>query len=121
MTPTDQVGATGTAETSDVERIEADLARTRADLGRTVDELAGKLDVKANAQAKLASRRDHVVNTVAARRSQVVTSVNDASGHVRTVLADPEQRAAAGAKAAPVLAGVSALAILTGLFRRARR
>ncbi len=40
-------------QTPGVDEIEADIARTREALAGTVDELAGRLDVKARARARI--------------------------------------------------------------------
>lgn len=105
-------------DTRGPDQIEADIERDRARLGETVDELTSrleetkeevqsKLDVKKQAKAKWASVKDQ-----ARHRG---TSTTDG---VRTAVQDPQQRAELGAKAAPVLAGVSVVALMIGLLRR---
>jgi len=103
-----------------VEQIEADLARDRERLAQTVSELtdrltatkeqlSDKLDLKAQARA-----------TLAATRGQAKQRVAGLSGRVRGTASDPDQRAAAGAKVAPVLGGISAASLLAGVVRRLR-
>ncbi|MGB3258649.1 MAG: DUF3618 domain-containing protein [Ornithinimicrobium sp.] len=84
------------AEPKSPAQIEAEIAATRAELSQTVDALSAKLDVKSQAQQRVAA----------------------AKGRAQTTLEDPGARAEALRRAAPVLAGVGAVAVATGLLRR---
>lgn len=92
------------------EQIEADIARDRAKLSETVDELTSRLDPKTAAKAK-------VEDTKARARGRVA----EVQTRARAAASDPEQRASLRAKAAPVLGGISVVALLAGLVRRRRR
>lgn len=83
-------------QSKDPAQIEAEIAATRAELSQTVDALSAKLDVKSQAQQRVA---------VAKQR-------------VQTTMEDPNARADALKQAAPALAGIAVLAIVTGVLRR---
>lgn len=97
-----------TAASPDVAQIEADIARHRTDLGETVDELAGRMDVKAQAKASLTSVRDRATH-----------QVSDTTYRVRAAVTDPSHRTPA--VVAPALAGVSAVLLLAGALRRKKQ
>lgn len=84
-------------KSKDPEQIEADIEATRAELARTVDALSSKLDVKSQAQER----------------------VGQVKARAQATMQDPEARADALKQAAPVLAGISVVAVLVGILRRA--
>lgn len=84
------------AESKDPDQIEAKLQADRAELAKTVDALSAKLDVKSQAQERLA----------------------EVKAKAQTTIQEPEARADALKQAAPVLAGIAAVAVLIGILRR---
>ena len=93
---TDHRDSAAPGQSKDPAQIEAEIAATRAELSQTVDALSAKLDVKSQAQQRVAAAR---------QRAQ-------------TAIEDPSARADALRQAAPVLAGVALVAIVTGVLRR---
>lgn len=94
-----------TAPSKDPRQIEADIARHRQELGQTVDELTNRLDVKKQAQRKVAaakSQADHQFQSLKARAQDT----------------DTQEIAA---KVAPALAVVALVTLLAGVVRRVRR
>lgn len=63
------------AEQRTPEQIEAEIAVQREQLAGTVDELAAKLDVKAQAQRKVASLKDSATTDSGTPRPEVVAAV----------------------------------------------
>jgi hypothetical protein len=59
---------------SDPDAIRADIEQTRADLAETVDALHAKLDVKAQAKAKVAGVKDSVTTDTGKPRPQVLAA-----------------------------------------------
>jgi len=57
------------------EEIEADIAAQRARLAGTVDDLAAKLDVKSQAQQKVASLKDSATTDSGTPRPEVLAAV----------------------------------------------
>jgi hypothetical protein len=57
------------------EEIEADIAAQRAQLAGTVDDLAAKLDVKSQAQQKVASLKDSATTDSGTPRPEVLAAV----------------------------------------------
>ena len=57
------------------EEIEADIAAQRAQLAGTVDDLATKLDVKSQAQQKVASLKDSATTDSGTPRPEVLAAV----------------------------------------------
>lgn len=93
------------ATSKDPEQIEADIARHRQELSRTVDELTERLDMKKQAQQKVAT-----VKAEATDRVQIAKA--------RLQNAEPAELAA---MAAPVLGAVAAITLTIGLIRRLNR
>lgn len=91
----DQEGAKPN-ESTDPDEIEAEIEATREDLKNTVDALSHKLDVKSQAQDRVAELK----------------------GRAQATLSDPDRRSDALQTAAPVLGAVAALAIVVGVLRR---
>jgi hypothetical protein len=63
------------AEQRTPEQIEAEIAVQREQLAGTVDELAAKLDVKAQAQRKVASLKDSATTDSGTPRPEVLAAV----------------------------------------------
>ena len=72
-TPETQSGnASNGASPSDPDAIRAEIERTREDLAGTVDALQAKLDVKAQARARLARIKDQATTDEGKPRPEVV-------------------------------------------------
>lgn len=63
-----------TAEPRTPEELEAEIAVQRAQLAGTVDELAAKLDVKSQAQQKLAELKDSATTDTGRPRPEVLAA-----------------------------------------------
>lgn len=106
-TPDKPAGPDGAPDTES-ERIVADIEATRAELGETVDELAGKLDVRAQARDQVADARERV--------SQQVTNLREAATDDRG-----NPTTAAKGVAGGVAVAIGGLVTLRVLRRRRRR
>lgn len=104
---TDRTTSTdGTVRTdsTDPAQIEDDIARHREELAQTVDQLAGRLDVKAQARYRVDSMKAQARQRVDGIREQARSADrNDLLG-----------------AAAPVLAVLAGIALLAGVRRRRR-
>ena len=63
-----------TGETRTPEELEADVALQREQLAATVDDLAAKLDVKSQAQQKVAALKDSATTDTCAPRPEVLAA-----------------------------------------------
>lgn len=61
-----------TGDPNSPEELEADIVRQREQLAHTVDELSQKLDVKSQAQAKLASLKDAATTSEGSPRPEAL-------------------------------------------------
>ncbi|QIK76028.1 DUF3618 domain-containing protein [Nocardioides piscis] len=61
-------------ESRSPEEIEADIARQREQLAETVDQLSAKLDVKSQAQAKVADVKDRATTPEGKPRPEVLAA-----------------------------------------------
>lgn len=96
ITTDDQDQTSAEPKSTDPDEIEAKIEADRAELAKTVDALSAKLDVKSQAQERAA----------------------EVKAKAQTTMQDPDARADALKQAAPVLAGIAAVAVLIGVLRR---
>lgn len=68
-------GVPGLPKDATAEQIEADIAQTRARLSESVDALADKVDVKAQAQRKVAEGKEQAAEKVTQVRAQATEKV----------------------------------------------
>ena len=75
-TQDDQIAAAPESEPKSPEEIRAEIEQTREELGDTVEALAGKTDVKAQAQARFGTAKQTVADNVA-QAKQTLTGKKD--------------------------------------------
>lgn len=105
---------------TDAEAVRADIEATRAELAQTVDALHRKLDVKAQAAAKVAETRQKFGDTAARAKASAPPPIQHTVGRV-TAKAGPVVHQAS-AKAAPhrkeILVGTFVAIVAVVLLRK---
>lgn len=104
------------------EEIEADIAATRARLSESVDALADKVDVKGQAQRKVADTKAQAAEKVHEVKAQAGEKVGQAREQVRSTSQTLLARFQAASRPVQVSIGAAPLALLILIvIRRARR
>ncbi len=75
-----------TGETRTPEELEADVALQREQLAATVDDLAAKLDVKSQAQQKVAALKDSATTDTGAPRPEVLAAAGSLAAMAMVLL-----------------------------------
>lgn len=103
------------------EEIEADIAATRARLAESVDALADKVDVKGQAQRRVAEGKEQAAEKVSQVKAQAEEKVGQAREQVVTTSQTLLARFKAASRPVQVSIGAAPLALLLLiLVRRAR-
>lgn len=104
------------------EQIEADIAATRARLSESVDALADKVDVKGQAQRKVADTKEQAAEKVQEVKAQASEKVGQAREQVVTTSQGLLDRFKTASRPVQIAIGSAPLALLILLIvRRARR
>jgi selenocysteine lyase/cysteine desulfurase len=113
---------TGLGKDATAEEIEADIAATRARLSESVDALADKVDVKAQAQRKVAEGKEQAAEKVSQVRAQAAEKAGQAREQVVQTSQTLLERFKAASRPVQVSIGAAPLALLLLIIvRRARR
>ena len=104
------------------EEIEADIAATRARLSESVDALADKVDVKGQAQRKVAEGKAQAAEKIGQAKAQASDTVGAAKEQVVSTSQTLLERFKAASRPVQVSIGAAPVALLILLIvRRARR